>query len=109
MQVPEVKPATNLYETDFYAWIQEQGNLLRDRQWNQIDLPNLIDEVESVGKQQPQELRNNLSILLDHFEYTAGSFIKVGTSTLGAEPQLACRHSGSAPKCSTASPRKPQP
>lgn len=66
MQVPEVDPVTSLYETDFYAWTQEQGNLLRDRQWTQLDLHNLIDEVESLGKQQCQELRNRLSVLLGH-------------------------------------------
>jgi hypothetical protein len=58
--------ALNLYETDFYAWTQEQVMLLRYQQWGQIDLPNLIEEVESLGKQQRQELRNRLSILLGH-------------------------------------------
>lgn len=66
MQVPEVDPNTSLYETDFYAWTQEQVSFLRDRQWSQIDLHNLIDEVESLGKQQRQELRNRLSVLLGH-------------------------------------------
>ncbi len=64
MQVPEVDPTTSLYETDFYAWTQKQVNLLRDRHWSQLDLHNLIDEVESLGKQQRQELRNCLSVLL---------------------------------------------
>lgn len=66
MQVPEVTPTASLYETDFYAWTKEQVNLLRDRQWSQVDLHNLIDEVESLGKQQRQELRNRLSVLLGH-------------------------------------------
>ncbi len=56
----------NLYETDFYAWTQEQAMLLRSQQWNQIDLPNLIEEIESLGKQQRQELRNRLSVLIGH-------------------------------------------
>jgi len=56
----------NLYETDFYAWTQEQVSLLRDRNWSQLDLPNLIEEIESLGKQQRQELRNRLSILIGH-------------------------------------------
>jgi Domain of unknown function DUF29 len=55
-----------LYETDFYAWTQEQVSLLRDRNWSQLDLPNLIEEIESLGKQQRQELRNRLSILIGH-------------------------------------------
>ncbi|MEG4327786.1 DUF29 domain-containing protein [Microcoleus sp. herbarium5] len=56
----------SLYETDFYAWTQEQAKLLRKCQWSQLDLPNLIEEIESLGKQERQELRNRLSILLGH-------------------------------------------
>lgn len=56
----------NLYEIDFFAWTQEQAQLLRNHQWNQLDLPNLIEEIESLGKQQRQELRNRLSILVGH-------------------------------------------
>ncbi|HEY9671813.1 MAG TPA: DUF29 domain-containing protein [Waterburya sp.] len=56
----------SLYETDFYAWIQEQSKLLRHQQWNQLDLPNLIEEIESLGKQQRAELRNRLKVLIGH-------------------------------------------
>ncbi|WP_334809428.1 DUF29 domain-containing protein [Nostoc sp.] len=56
----------SLYETDFYAWTQEQVTLLRNEQWNQIDLQNLIEEIQSLGKQQRQELRNRLSVLIGH-------------------------------------------
>jgi len=59
-------PVLNLYETDFYAWTQEQATLLRSNQWSQLDLPNLIEEIESLGKQERQELRNRLSVLLGH-------------------------------------------
>lgn len=58
--------ALNLYETDFYAWTQEQASLLRNQQWSQIDIQNLIEEIESLGKQQRQELRNRLSVLIGH-------------------------------------------
>jgi hypothetical protein len=56
----------NLYEADFYAWTQQQATLLRNQQWHRIDVPNLIEEIESLGKQQRQELRNRLSILVEH-------------------------------------------
>ena len=56
----------SLYDKDFYAWTQEQAQLLRHHQWSQLDLPNLIEEIESLGKQQRQELRNRLSILIGH-------------------------------------------
>lgn len=54
----------SLYETDFHAWTQAQTELLRSRQWSQLDLPNLIEEIESLGKQQRQELRTRLSVLI---------------------------------------------
>jgi hypothetical protein len=71
MHLPETNPQTamptpNLYETDFYAWTQEQASLLRKQQWSQLDLLNLIEEIESLGKQQRQELRNRLSVLIGH-------------------------------------------
>ncbi|MBD2454398.1 DUF29 domain-containing protein [Nostoc sp. FACHB-87] len=65
MQTPQSKQ-TNLYETDFYAWSQQQANLLRHQQWHQLDLSNLIEEIESLGRKERQELRNRLSILIAH-------------------------------------------
>lgn len=71
MHTPQTEQTTessilNLYEADFYAWTQEQAELLKLQQWNQLDLPNLIEEIESLGKQQRAELRNRLSILIGH-------------------------------------------
>lgn len=56
----------NLYEEDFYDWTQEQAKLLRERVWDSLDIENLAEEIESLGKQQRQELRNRLGILLGH-------------------------------------------
>jgi hypothetical protein len=73
MHTPKTNPETpptstlNLYEADFYTWTQEQAMLLHKQQWSQVDLPNLIEEIESLGKQQRQELRNRLSVLVGHF------------------------------------------
>ncbi len=58
--------SVTLYEADFYAWTQQQATLLRNREWNHIDLPNLIEEIESLGRQEHQELRNRLSLLIGH-------------------------------------------
>ncbi|MGB3237449.1 MAG: DUF29 domain-containing protein [Geitlerinemataceae cyanobacterium] len=57
---------SSLYETDFYAWTQEQAQLLQLQKWNQLDLPNLIEEIESLGKRERAELRNRLSVLIGH-------------------------------------------
>ncbi|MBD3561077.1 DUF29 domain-containing protein [Planktothrix sp. FACHB-1355] len=58
--------ASQLYETDFYAWTQAQAKFLRDRKWDFLDIANLVEEIESLGKQERQELRNRLGVLLGH-------------------------------------------
>lgn len=57
---------SNLYETDFYGWTLEQSKLLREGDFKHLDIPNLAEEIESLGKQQRQELRNRLGILIGH-------------------------------------------
>ncbi|MBF2074890.1 MAG: DUF29 family protein [Synechococcales cyanobacterium C42_A2020_086] len=47
---------SNLYETDFHTWTQQQADFLRSQKWSQLDLPNLIDEIEALGKQQQADL-----------------------------------------------------
>ncbi|NJL45299.1 MAG: DUF29 domain-containing protein [Leptolyngbyaceae cyanobacterium SM2_3_12] len=60
------RDSPDLYETDFYAWTQTQAALLGHQRWDQIDVPNLIEEIASLGRQQRQELRNRLSLLIGH-------------------------------------------
>lgn len=62
-----VKPVSiTSYDADFYAWTQEQVKLLREGRWAEVDLSNLIEEIESLGKQERRELENRLTILLGH-------------------------------------------
>jgi len=66
--VLEADPKTmnTLYEADFNAWTQEQAKLLREQQWDLVDVVNLIEEIESLGRQERRELVNRLAILLGH-------------------------------------------
>ncbi|WP_008308348.1 DUF29 domain-containing protein [Leptolyngbya sp. PCC 6406] len=57
---------TTLYDQDFYAWTQQQTKLLRSGRFGELDIENLVEEIESLGKQQRQELRNRLGVLLGH-------------------------------------------
>ncbi len=57
---------STLYEKDFYAWTQEQAKLLLQGKWDGLDVANLVEEIESLGQQQRQELRNRLGVLLGH-------------------------------------------
>jgi len=58
--------ATQLYDTDFYAWAQQQADTLRSRNFASLDLDNLIEEIEDMGKRQKQELRSRLTVLFMH-------------------------------------------
>lgn len=57
---------TELYETDFYGWTVEQSKLLALGKLDGLDLVNLVEEIESLGKQKQQELSNRLGVLIGH-------------------------------------------
>ena len=54
------------YEKDFYSWTQEQAELLKNGRFLELDIDNLIEEVESMGRSEKRELESRLTILLLH-------------------------------------------
>lgn len=56
----------DLHNTDFYAWTQQQARLLRERRFDDLDLDNLVDEVESVGRSDKRQIESRLEILMAH-------------------------------------------
>ncbi|RAU23067.1 DUF29 domain-containing protein [Paramagnetospirillum kuznetsovii] len=56
----------DLYERDFYAWAQEQANLLRAGDLSAADIGHIAEEIESMGRTEKRELVNRLTILLLH-------------------------------------------
>ncbi|MBX9598218.1 MAG: DUF29 domain-containing protein [Burkholderiales bacterium] len=56
----------NLYDKDFFAWTQEQAKLIRDKAFDKLDLVNLVEEIECMGKHEKRELSSRLEILLMH-------------------------------------------
>lgn len=59
-----------LYETDFYAWTQDQAATLRrlaaDRINLEIDFENLAEEIDDVGKNRKHEVESRLETILEH-------------------------------------------
>ncbi len=64
--VENTETVTTLYNQDFYAWTQEQAAKLRAGQWAKLDVANLAEELEDLGKSQKKELKNRLIVLLAH-------------------------------------------
>ncbi len=57
---------SKLYSTDFSTWISQTAQLLRERRWHDIDVANLIDEVEDLGKSERRAIDSQLTRLLLH-------------------------------------------
>ena len=53
-----------LYECDFYSWTQRQAELMRVGRLAEIDLPNLVEEIESLGRAQFHALRSSYRLVL---------------------------------------------
>jgi hypothetical protein len=55
-----------LYETDFAQWIDSTVQLLKKRQFADLDLENLIEEIEALSRRDKREIRSRLIKLLSH-------------------------------------------
>lgn len=58
--------STTLYETDFNQWIEETAKTLKEGNFQALDLENLIEEIEALGRSEKHELANRLEVLLEH-------------------------------------------
>ena len=56
----------NLYDRDFALWIEATVKQLKSGDLSQVDLENLIEEVESLGRRDKRELKNCLITLFEH-------------------------------------------
>ncbi|MFP4063472.1 MAG: DUF29 domain-containing protein [Halochromatium sp.] len=57
---------TTDYETDFYAWSDEQARLLRAGCYAALDIAHLAEEVEDLGKRERRALESRLAVLIGH-------------------------------------------
>ncbi|AKE63826.1 hypothetical protein MYAER_1470 [Microcystis aeruginosa NIES-2549] len=55
----------NLYDQDFALWIEKTVKQLKSGYLSQVDLENLIEEVESLGRRDKRELKNRLITLFE--------------------------------------------
>jgi hypothetical protein len=56
----------SLYETDFYAWTEEQEKLIKQKNLHDLDLVHLQEELHLMGATEKRELSHRLEILLMH-------------------------------------------
>lgn len=57
---------TTLDDTDFYTWTTQTAQLLKERRFSELDLKNLIEEIEDLGRSEYRALGSRLEVLLTH-------------------------------------------
>jgi len=55
-----------LYDEDVVAWAEQQAALLRSGQWSQLDIDNVAEEIEDVGKSEKRALCHRMAVLVEH-------------------------------------------
>ncbi len=56
----------SLYESDFLLWTQDTIAKLKKRDFDHVDLENLLEEIEALGNSYRDELANRLETLIEH-------------------------------------------
>ena len=56
----------DLYDQDYYLWIMRTIELLNQKKFSELDLTNLVEEIEDMGKSEKKSITSNLRILLMH-------------------------------------------
>ncbi|WP_374627115.1 DUF29 domain-containing protein [Devosia sp.] len=54
------------YEDDFALWSAEQAALIRAGKFDRVDLENVAEEIESLGKSDKRQIRSRLQVLMLH-------------------------------------------
>ncbi len=57
---------TPAYDHDFYAWTQNQAQLLRGGQFDGLDIEQIAEELEDMGRSEKRALESRLEVLIMH-------------------------------------------
>jgi hypothetical protein len=55
-----------LYDSDYLRWLAETAGLLRSGRFDQIDVLNLAEELDDMGRSEKRAVESNLEVLLRH-------------------------------------------
>ncbi len=63
---PPTPQTAELYDRDFCLWTETMAAMLRSGNLAELDIANLAEEVESLGRRDRRELQSRLVVLLHH-------------------------------------------
>jgi len=66
MLIQEKSSTKTLYDTDYNLWVLETVKQLEKREFNALDLENLIEEVSDLSRRDKRKLDSLLTRLIEH-------------------------------------------
>ena len=55
-----------LYERDYHLWLEFTTQLLKNKNFNQLDLDNLIEEIATLGRSEKNKVISSLKLIYQH-------------------------------------------
>jgi hypothetical protein len=62
----DLQDLKQLYTKDFYQWIMENVELLKNKDFDLVDWENVIDELESMGRSELSSAISFMTVILEH-------------------------------------------
>lgn len=62
----QTETKVSLYERDFALWLEDVTAKLKARDFDNLDIDNMLEELEALGKSQRREVKSRLQTLLAH-------------------------------------------
>ena len=56
----------NLYEADYFQWLEDTLQKLHQGKYERVDWENLLEEIEAMGRSEKRSLKSNLIVVLLH-------------------------------------------
>ena len=80
--------STQVYDRDYHLWLEETAQLLKNKDFEQLDLENLIEEIETLGRSERNKLISSLRLIYQHllkWQYQPEKRSKSWTDTIDRE------------------------
>jgi len=62
----KVKSLKELYEKDFYLWVQENLRLLKNKEYELVDWENLLEEIEYMARKELRSVISLMAVIMEH-------------------------------------------
>ena len=87
-QIIDSTKIEELYNHDYHLWLQETSRLLKAKDFANLDLENLIEEIESLGRSERNKLISSLRLIYQHllkWQYQPSKRSKSWSDTISRE------------------------